>query len=427
MDLSESTPYLNAMASLPKPRFFDPATPPTLLTLVTLAAVGAVSMNIILPSLPFIQGHFGTSLFTVQFLLSGYLLVCGVFQLIIGPLSDYYGRRPIALICMMVFALASVLSALAPTTEILIASRLMQSLVVASFVISRAAVRDMLPANQAAAMLGYVAMGMSVAPMMAPTVGGFLQEAFDWPAAFYAQAAAGLIVFIMVWRDMGETNFDRSDSLTQQFSQYPELLASRRFWGYASATALASGCFFAFLGGMPFVGIGVYNLSPSELGLFFIFTPVGYFFGNLLSGWFSARIGLLTMMFAGGCVMIGGMVLAIVLVQMGLQSPLAFFAPTVCIGIGNGLVIPNGSAGMMNIKPWLAGTAAGLGGSLMTIGGAALSAAVVRVLVDAHSAMPLILFILVAAILSLLASIYTAMIERQVRGREPIPTPEVGE
>ena len=407
------------MADLPKPRFLDPSTPPTLTTLVTLAAIGAVSMNVILPSLPYIQEHFGTNLFTVQFLLSGYLLVTGFLQLIIGPLSDYFGRRPIALICMGVFVLASCASAVAPNTTVLIATRIIQALVVASFVISRAAVRDMLPANQAAAMLGYVAMGMSLAPMMAPAIGGILQEAYDWPAAFWAQAVGGLMVFLLVWHDMGETNITRSDSLTAQFRQFPDLIRSRRFWGYASATALASGSFFVFLGGMPFIGVGVYELSPGALGLYFIFTPLGYFFGNFLTGRMSTRFGLLALMMVGGFVMLAGMVVALVLVSAGVAHPLAFFAPTICIGIGNGLVIPNGSAGMMNINSRLAGSAAGFGGSLMTIGGAALSAAVVPFLVDAVSAAPLILFILATGVLSLLAVTYTNAIERQLREAVP--------
>ncbi|MEM7438363.1 MAG: multidrug effflux MFS transporter [Pseudomonadota bacterium] len=403
------------MAPSPSPRFMDPTTPPTLLTLVTLASVGAVSMNMILPALPFIQAHFGTSLFTVQFLVSGYLLITGVLQLIIGPLSDYYGRRPLAIVGMAVFTLASIASALAPSAEILIATRLLQALVVASFVLSRAAVRDMLPANQAAAMLGYVAMGMSVAPMLAPTMGGFLQEAFNWPAVFWAQALAGIFVLMLVWRDMGETNKSRSPSLTEQFKQYPDLFRSRRFWGYAFSTALASGCFFVFLGGMPFVGVGVYNMSPAQLGLYFIFTPLGYFCGNFLTGRLSGRFGLLPLLVVAPLIMISGMLLALILVGSGLTHPMAFFAPMLAIGIGNGLSIPNGTAGMMNINPRLAGSAAGLGGSLMTVGGAALSAGVVPFLVSAKSAAPLALFIMATAALSLVAALYTASIERQVR------------
>lgn len=403
------------MSTLPAARFLDPRTPPTMLTLVILASIGAVSMNIILPSMPAIQERFDASLFTVQFLLSGYLLMNGVLQLVIGPVSDLMGRRPVALSCLAVFTVASVVCALAPNTMVLVTARVIQSLVVASFVISRAAVRDIAPGPRAAAMLGYVAMGMSVAPMLAPTVGGVLQEIFGWSAPFWALVVAGALVTLLLWRDMGETNMAPSSSFRAQIRQYPQLLRSRRFWGYAMATAFGSGCFFTLLGGAPFVGVEVYNLSPGALGGYFIFTPAGYFIGNYLTGRLSERVGLFRMLIAGSVLVLIGMTVALVLVNTGWNHPLAFFAPTLSIGLGNGMVIPNASAGMMNINPRLAGTAAGLGGALMTLGGAAMSAGVVPFLSAEAGATPLILFIMASATVSLAASLYTVAIEREVR------------
>lgn len=401
-----------------------------MVTLVILASVGALSMNTILPSLPAIRAEFDTSLFTVQFLLSGYLFMTGILQLALGPLSDLLGRRPVALYCLSAFVIASAVSAIAPNTTILVASRLVQALVVVGFVISRAAVRDMKPANEAAAMLGYVAMGMSVAPMFGPTLGGVLQQMFDWQAAFWAQALMGIVVLVMVWRDMGETNLTRSSSFVAQLRQYPQLLTSRRFWGYALSTAFSSGCFFTLLGGAPFVGVEIYGLTPAQLGTFFIFAPLGYFTGNFVTSRLSARLGIFRMMIAGSVIIIAGMLVALALVEAGWFHPLAFFGPTVCIGLGNGMVIPNGSAGMMNINARLAGTAAGLGGALMTLGGAAMSAGIVPFLTVESGATPLILFILASASLSLALSIYSAVIERQVRGGPPAaaaPPREAGE
>lgn len=402
------------MTDLPAPRFLNAATPPTMATLVTTASLGAVSMNIILPSLPAIRAEFDTSLFLVQFLLSGYLFMNGVLQLLIGPISDLLGRRPVALFCFAAFTLASIACALAPNTTVLVAARIVQSIVVASFVISRAAVRDMSGPREAAAKLGYVAMGMSVAPMLAPSLGGALQQSFGWTAPFWALTVAGFMVFALCWRDFGETNTQLSTSFRAQVARYPDLLTSRRFWGYALATAFASGCFFAMLGGAPFVGVEVYGLSPAELGAWFIFTPAGYFIGNFLTGRLAERLGLLPMMVTGASVAILGMLLALALVEGGMTHPAAFFAPTICIGLGNGMVLPTASAGMMNIDPRLAGSAAGLGGALMTLGGAAMSAGVVPFLSVEAGATPLILFILASALLGLVATLYTLTIERQV-------------
>ena len=265
------------MNALPKAKFLDPSTPPTMITLVILASMGALSMNIFLPSMPAIQEYFGASPSAVQFLLSGFLFMNGVLQLLLGPLSDRYGRRPVALWSFGIFVIASIVCANAPNTATLVTARTIQAVVVASFVLSRAAARDIAGTKDAASMMGYIAMGMSVAPMLGPTIGGFLQEAFGWTAPFWALSGLGVLVLFLVFRDMGETNLTPSSSMSEQVRQYPQLLTSRRFWGYALANMFASGVFFSLLGGAPFVGTEVYGLSPSTLGLYFIFWPYGLF------------------------------------------------------------------------------------------------------------------------------------------------------
>lgn len=130
------------MSDLPKAKFLNPNTPPSMITLVILASMGALSMNIFLPSMPAIQAYFGASPSAVQFLLSGFLFMNGVLQLIIGPLSDRFGRRPIALWAFSIFVLASVVCTNAPNTATLVTARTIQAVVVASFVLSRAAARD---------------------------------------------------------------------------------------------------------------------------------------------------------------------------------------------------------------------------------------------------------------------------------------------
>ena len=410
------------MQSLPKARFLDPSTPPTMITLVILASMGALSMNIFLPSMPAIQSYFGASPSAVQFLLSGFLFMNGILQLIIGPLSDRFGRRPVALWAFGIFILASVVCANAPNTATLVTARTIQAVVVASFVLSRAAARDIAGSKDAASLMGYIAMGMSVAPMLGPTIGGFLQEAFGWTAPFWTLAILGSFVLFLIVRDMGETNLTPSSSMAEQVKLYPQLFTSRRFWGYALANMFASGVFFSLLGGAPFVGTEVYGLTPSTLGLYFIFGPMGYFCGSLFSGRYAVRMGTYRMLTIGSLVTIFGMILALVLVQIGFNHPIAFFGCTAFIGIGNGMVIPSASAGMMSINPKLAGPAAGLGGSMMTSGGGAMSALVVIFLSKEAGATPLILFMLASALIGLLAAIYTIRVEYQMRKDGEHPT-----
>ena len=180
----------------------------------------------------------------------------------------------------------------------------------------------MVPPDQAASLIGYVTMGMSLMPMVGPMIGGFLDESFGWQSVFLFTFLVGAAVLALIWVDLGETNDAPSPSFAAQFRAYPELFRSRRFWGYAATAALASGAFFAFLGGGPWVASEVLGMSPSKLGFYFGFIAVGYMFGNFLSGRYAGRFGLNRMMLIGGVVATAGMGLALALPGGGPLHPL---------------------------------------------------------------------------------------------------------
>ena len=148
-------------------------TPPSILTLVIMAAVSAATLNIFLPSLPNMAEAFDVSYAVMQLAVSGYLLLTAVFQLIIGPLSDRYGRRPISIVSFSIFALACLGAALSTSIEAFFVFRFLQAAAVTGFVLSRAMIRDVYGPNDAASMIGYVTMGMALIPMLAPVFGGF--------------------------------------------------------------------------------------------------------------------------------------------------------------------------------------------------------------------------------------------------------------
>jgi DHA1 family bicyclomycin/chloramphenicol resistance-like MFS transporter len=387
--------------------------------LVIIAATAALSLNIFLPSLPAITKEFGASYGVIQFLISGYLLSTALVQLVAGPLSDLYGRRPVLLGGIALFVVASAICATATNTVVLLAARILQASVVAGFAVSRAAIRDMSSNEGAASKLGYITMGMAVAPMIAPMIGGFLQEYIGWQAAFWALCAAGLFTWLLCWLDLGETNTNKSRSLLTQIHSYPTLLRSRRFWAYSACAGFGSATFFAMLGGAPFVGHQIYGLSPSEFGIYFLFTPLGYMVGNFITGRFAHLFGIYRMMIAGTLITAVGMSVSLLLIYQGALNPLVFFGLTITIGLGNGLVIPNATAGMLGIFPKLAGTAAGLGGALMTLTGAAISAIVASLLSVERGIYPLLLCIIAAALLALVCALYATLLERQSRSLPP--------
>lgn len=387
-------------------------TPPHVATLVLLASLSALNMNIFLPSLPGMATYFGAEYSFMQLAISAYLGITAVLQLLIGPLSDRYGRRIVLLWALTIFLLATLGCILAPNVETFMFFRMIQGAIAAGMVLSRAIVRDMVKPSEAASMIGYITMGMSVVPMIGPVLGGFLEQTFGWQASFTMVLGFGAFVLWLVWADLGETNTQKSASFRAQFKAYPELIRSRRFWGYAATAAFASGAFFAFLGGASFVASVVLGLDPAQMGLYFVFISFGYMTGNFFAGKFSQRIGLNRMMLMGSIVVVLGMIATIALFLMGFQNPFSFFGMMAFVGVGNGMTLPNANAGIVSVRPHLAGSASGLGGAIMIGGGAALSATTGTMLNPETGAYPLLFMMLGSSVLAIITASYVIYVAR---------------
>jgi len=394
-------------------RFLDRTTPPHIITLVVIAGVAALCMNLFLPSLAAMALHFETDYAVMQFAVSGYLAATACLQLLIGPLSDLFGRRPVMLASIAMMIVATLVCMLAPDITVFMFGRVAQAAVVSGFVLARAIVRDMVPMEQAASMIGYVTMGMSVVPMVGPTVGGLLNDISGWQSSFALLALLGVGILVLAWFDLGETNHNRSASFSQQFHAWPELLRSPLFWGYALTSTFSSGMFFSFLGGAPFVGSVLYGLAPAMLGLQFFFMASGYMLGNFVSGRYASQIGITRMMLSGNVVAIAGIVAAIALISTGAESPYAFFVPLALIGVGNGVTLPSANAGMVSVQPHLAGSASGLGGAMTIGGGAALSVLASSVLSKEDGTWPLLLVMLATGLVALLTTYIVRLQEKR--------------
>jgi DHA1 family bicyclomycin/chloramphenicol resistance-like MFS transporter len=386
------------MSYASKVRFLDRSTPPHIVTLILLAGLSALVMNIFLPSLPNMTAYFQTEYWLMQLSVAVYLGVNAILQILIGPISDKLGRRPVILWGIGGFCVATLGCIYAPDIYTFLGFRMAQAVIVTAMVLSRAVVRDCVPQDQAASMIGYVTMGMAVVPMIGPAFGGVLDQYFGWQANFWLLLILGLALFWLTWSDLGETAKVSGLTLGQQFAQYPELLRSPRFWGYAIASGMSSGAFFAYLGGAPYVGTEVFGMSPAELGFFFGAPAIGYFLGNFISGRFSARIGVNPMVLLGTLINCTGIVLSMLVFWLGLGSEWTFFGFMTFVGLGNGMTIPNATAGMLSVRPHLAGTASGLGGAIMLGGGAGLSALAGALLVPGTGAWPLLWIMLATAI-----------------------------
>ena len=394
------------MSNIPTVRFLDRSTPPHIVTLILIAGISALNMSIFLPSLTAMTDYFQTDYATMQFSLSGYLAMTAVLQIFIGPVSDKIGRRPVVIGSMMIFVLASIGTYFATSITVFLVFRMLQAAVATGLVLSRAVVRDMVPQNQAASMIGYVTMGMALVPMLGPMIGGALDELFGWHATFLFLTICGVGVLAISYFDQGETLTDGGMSFHDQLRSYPELFASPRFWGYALCAAFASGAFFALLGGASFIAGTVFGLSPLWSGIALGAPAIGYAMGNFLSGRYSVRFGINRMAIVGTAIIIAGLGTSLALGLVGIQHPLIFFGFSSFLGLGNGIALPNVTAGLLSVRPHLAGTASGLGSALMVGGGAALAQYASTLLNAETGVLPLQWLMFSTAVASLLCVLF---------------------
>jgi MFS transporter, DHA1 family, multidrug resistance protein len=348
---------------------------PSFAILVAISAIGPLALNIFMPSLPGLQKTFGIPYSTAQLTLTLYLIGMAVCQLGYGPLSDRFGRRPLLLIGLSIFVCASALASFAPSIEWLIAARLLQAIGgSAGIVLARAMVRDVFTREQSASMISYITMAFVLAPMVAPMIGGYLDGFAGWRGGFWLLSVLGLVVLIAAWFTLPETHVNRGPGQdgANLLSGAVQLFSIPRFVTYTLTLAFTSAVFFSFLGGAPHMMVDVLHRTPIEYGLWFAVVSIGYMCGNFFSGRYTQVIGI-DRMIMWGCVVtsVGGAV-CLLAATFDALSPATLFLPMAFAAMGNGLTIPNGTAGAISVKPQLTGAAAGWSGfSQMACGAAA--------------------------------------------------------
>ncbi|WP_412562648.1 multidrug effflux MFS transporter [Thalassobius sp. MITS945101] len=385
---------------------------PSLLTLILLTSVAVMSLNIFLPSLGGIAVEFGVSYTLVALSISAFLLVSAALQLIMGPLSDRYGRRPVVLIGLVIFVFASLGCALSQDVWSFLAFRMAQGGIVSGMVLGRAIVRDVYAPQDAAKRIAQIGAAMALAPLLAPLVGGILDSLFGWRSVFYLLAVSGAAVFLLCWSDLGETNTTRQASFAAQFRAYPEVLRSAPFWAYSGVLVFSLGGFYAYLAGAPLVGADIFGLGPVTLGMMMGATAVGFLIGNLVTTRQGARLGSMRLILWGRWLSMSGCLVAALVLALGLVHPAVMFAGAVTLGLGNGLTLPGANVGVMSVAPHLAGSASGLSGALGVVIGAVLTPLVSTLVAGPMGAELLMLSMAACGGLALTSAFVVARLER---------------
>jgi MFS transporter, DHA1 family, multidrug resistance protein len=386
---------------------------PRLVTLILLSGLSVVSLNMFLPSLSNIAMEFEVDYALVNLSVAGYAAMTAILQLIMGPLSDRYGRRPVILAGLILFCLASLGCVMSTDITGFLFFRLVQAAIASGAAVSLAVVRDTSGTQQAASLMGYMSMAWAIAPMLGPMFGGVLDELFGWRASFWVFLIFGVAIFALCWVDLHETNKNPSETLVKQFRSYPELFHSRRFWGYALCMAFSIGGFYVFLAGAPLAATALFDISTVRLGFYMGSITAGFIVGSFLAGRFAARFALTTMMITGRLIAIGGLLLGfLVLLTVGLHE-MTWFGACVFFGIGNGVTMPSSRSGAMSVRPALAGSAAGLSGALTVAVGAAMSAITGVVLTADNAAWGMPGIMLLSSTLGLVAACYVLWVDKQ--------------
>jgi MFS transporter, DHA1 family, multidrug resistance protein len=350
------------------------------LMLGALTAFGPMSIDMYLPALPAVTAGFGTSPSRVQLTLSAFFLGFGVGQLVYGPLSDRWGRRPPLLVGTGLYVIASLLCAVATGVAWLILFRLLQGLsACAGPLIARAVVRDVYDRGRAAYMLSLLMLIMGAAPLVAPLLGGQLLLASGWRSIFAAQGAFGALCFVAAWSGLAETLDETRRSragVRAMIARYGALLRNRVYVGYAVSSGAAFAGMFAYFAGSPFVFIRLYGVPPQNYGFLFALNVIGLMSGAAVNSRLVLRHGPDRVLRRGvAAVAAAGAALLLAAVTgwgglAGLVIPLFVFISSISF-IG-----ANAMAGALATFRHVAGTASALVGTIQFGLGAASAAAV---------------------------------------------------
>lgn len=356
--------------------------------LAFLTALGPLSTDMYLPSLPDIADRLDADIAKAQLTLSVFLIGFVPGQVLYGPLSDALGRKPVLLGGLALFIAASVACALAPTIGVLLVGRFMQAVGAAGpIILARAIVRDLYEGPRAGRELSRMGTIMGLVPAVAPILGGVLQTAFGWRASFWVCVLAGLALGACAAALLPETRprTGQPVSLGRMATSFRILLADGRFRLNALLVAVTYAGLFCFISASSFVLQGVYGLTEVAYGFAFALMVVGYILGTIVAQRVVGRLGLEGTIAVGTAILAAGGASMLALVAGGVQSWLAVGLPMAGYAFGVGLVMPQALAAAMGPFPQIAGAASSLVGIVQSTLAACVGAVLGASLDGAHA------------------------------------------
>ena len=385
-----------------------------------IGALGSFATHSILPALSAVRASLGSDIGVTQLIVSLSLLSLGAGQLIVAPLSDRVGRRPIILTGLSLYVLASIAAAFARRIEWLIAARAIQAFGCgASISVARATIVDYFGPSLSSTGIAHMATVILFVPMIAPTLGGYLAEFFGWRWIFGTCALLGLAALVFAWRRMSETHPPLGTHRTRYGAahSYRILLSSPDYLAYVCFGSFMTSALYTVITCAPYIVIELMHLAPSTYGKMYLMPALGSFTGFFLAARVARRAGALRMLNAGAVL---GMLAAVVmtaLLLLRIWQPLVIFLPAMALGFANALATPSSTSSAINTHPEIAGAASGVLGFLSL----ALSALTTQITahLTSHTPIPFAWMVL-AQVSAALAALWWL----RRRRLQPIPSPE---
>jgi DHA1 family bicyclomycin/chloramphenicol resistance-like MFS transporter len=354
-----------------------------LLTLTITCALGLVASTIYVPSVPAIADALETSMSRVQLTFVAYLAAFAVSMLVLGPLSDRYGRRRTMIFGISLSALGSIACAASPTIEVLIGARILQGIGLSGgMVVGRATIRDLYGEKGAAQIIAGLSIVLTLLQAFAPIPGGYLQAWIGWRANFAAVTILAVVALALVLRYVPEScgevpsRSETAASLARNMlASYRSLLQTRRFVAYALTAAGAHSGFHIFTAGAPAVLIMGFGIPPQDYGYYASLPPIGFLVGSFLSNRLTRRLGVDNLIIIGSAVLIPAGFAMVVLAALHVANPYTIVGPMILVCCGSGLITPNAVAGSLGVKVGIVGSASGLASFIQIIGAAGATAA----------------------------------------------------
>jgi DHA1 family bicyclomycin/chloramphenicol resistance-like MFS transporter len=344
---------------------------PALWLLVLITFSGTLAMHMFVPALPAAAQDLNASIAAVQMTISLYIIGLAFGQLIYGPVSDCFGRRPVLMVGLALYTAAGIAAALAPGIHALIAARLIQALGgCAGLVLGRAMVRDMSAAEDAARQLALMNLVVVIGPALAPLLGGFLAASLGWRSIFLLLIALGAANLLFAWRLLPETGRPTGTiSVLSLGRDYRSLVGSPAFLGYAVGGACATTSMYAFIASAPFIFVNELHRSPHEVGLYLGILAVGVSAGSALASRLFGRVSIERLMVSANGLSVIAALAFFGVVALGELSVLSAVGLMCLFTFGAGMSSPAALTKAVSVNPKTIGSASGLYGfTQMAIG-----------------------------------------------------------